>query len=122
MFLREKDKNNLIQIFNTLDMPVEVLAYGSRVNGNAHQCSDLDLVICTRNHSKIPADLFGKLRTQIQESNIPILVDLRDWAILPAFFRSNIEAGCELLYSNFNAFKIKEENHFILNEPKQDYH
>ena len=49
MLLREKDKQRLLQIFASVAVPFEVWAYGSRVNGRAHEGSDLDLVIRSPN-------------------------------------------------------------------------
>ena len=69
----------------------EVWAYGSRVDGTAHDTSDLDLVV------RHPADLavpqtppFWELKEALSESNLPLLIDLHDWARLPAAFRENI--------------------------------
>jgi hypothetical protein len=37
------------------------------------------------------------LKMAIRESNIPIMVELSDWAILPASFHKNIENQYEVL-------------------------
>ena len=71
----------------------EVWAYGSRVNGNGHEASDLDLVV------RQPADLkqetpqLGEMREAFIESNLPIRVEVVDWARLPASFHREIEQG-----------------------------
>lgn len=68
----------------------EVWAFGSRINGTGHEGSDLDVVV--RN----PADLkqgtkhYFELKEVIQESTLPILVELHDWAHLPALFHAEI--------------------------------
>ena len=100
MLLREKDRKALIAIFETADIPLQVWAYGSRVKGTAHSGSDLDLVIRTQNLEKIPIDTFVDLKEKITESNIPILVDLFDWARLPDSFHDNILKNHEVLFSN----------------------
>jgi predicted nucleotidyltransferase len=100
MLLRDKDRHSLIQIFKTSPVPITVWAYGSRVDGTAHEGSDLDLVIRTANLSPLPAEILADLKEQIRESTIPILVDLFDWARLPASFHRNIEAGYEVLFSS----------------------
>lgn len=89
----------MIAIFETVPIPIEVWAYGSRVNGKAHEGSDLDLVIRTPTLQKMPIDVFIDLKEKIEESNIPILVDLFDWARLPENFHRNIEQQHEVLYS-----------------------
>ncbi len=98
MLLREKDKQSLFRIFSTVEEPIEVWAYGSRVDGTAHEGSDLDLVIKTPDGKPLPWAVYSGLVEQIRESNIPILVELRDWARLPVYFHENIEALHEVLY------------------------
>ena len=102
MLLREKDKQTLIHLFSQLEDPVEVLAYGSRVNNTAHDGSDLDLVIRTKNNKPLTAKVYANLQEQITQSNIPILVELRDWNTLPESFHRQIEKQNEVLYSNNN--------------------
>ena len=100
MLLRQKDKQTLLQIFSAIVVPVEVWAYGSRVNGTAHEGSDLDLVIRSADLKSIPVDVYTELCEKIRDSNIPILVELRDWATLPQNFQSNIQKNYEVLYSS----------------------
>ena len=69
---------------------VEVWAYGSRVNGESHDGSDLDLVL--RGPALEPLDGgFFDLLEAIEKSNIPILVQAHDWASLPESFHREIE-------------------------------
>ena len=69
---------------------VEVWAYGSRVNGRSHDGSDLDLVL--RGPALEPLDGgFYDLLEAIEKSNIPILVQVHDWAMLPESFHREIE-------------------------------
>jgi len=102
MLLRNKDKERLIAIFETAPTPIEVWAYGSRVNGQAHEGSDLDLVIRTPDLQKLPMTIYLDLKEKIQDSNIPIVVELFDWARLPESFHKNIEANHERLFSSLN--------------------
>lgn len=100
MLLRNKDRDRLIQIFESVNTPFEVWAYGSRVTGGAHEGSDLDLVVRTPDLTKLPIEIFIRLKTSIQESNIPILVELFDWARIPTSFHRNILEHYEVLFSN----------------------
>lgn len=100
MLLRNKDKAALLEIFSSANTPVEVWAYGSRVNGSAHRGSDLDLVIRTPNLKPLSIDVLVELVEKIRESNIPILVELRDWARLPVSFHHNIEQQYEVLFKD----------------------
>ena len=69
---------------------VEVWAYGSRVNGESHEGSDLDLAL--RGPALEPLDGgFYDLLEAIEKSNIPILVQAHDWAMLPESFHREIE-------------------------------
>ncbi|MFP5040087.1 nucleotidyltransferase domain-containing protein [Parasediminibacterium sp. JCM 36343] len=102
MILRAKDKQRLIAIFNSVETPIEVWAYGSRVSGKAHEGSDLDLVMRTPSLQKMPIEVFVNVKEKIKESNIPIVVELFDWARLPESFHKNIEAQHEVLYSNLS--------------------
>jgi uncharacterized protein len=112
MLLRNKDKECLMTIFKTAPTSLEVWAYGSRVNGKAHEGSDLDLVIRTPDLDKLPLDIFLDLKEKIQESNIPIVVELFDWARLPESFHKNILAQHEVLFSNAT---------MMANEPTTEY-
>ncbi len=112
MILRNKDQETLLGIFSTTDISLEVWAYGSRVTGEAHEGSDLDLVIRSYNLQKLPLDVLQELKEKIQESNIPIVVELFDWARLPESFHGNINAQHEVLYSNLE---------MTVNEPQAEY-
>ena len=112
MLLREKYKQTLQQIFSAVDAPIEVLVYGSRVSGTAHDGSDLDLVIRSSDLKKLPIDFFMEVKEKITESNIPIVVELFDWARLPDSFHHNIEAKHEVLFSNLK---------MMVNEPSAEY-
>ena len=69
---------------------VEVWAYGSRVNSESHEGSDLDLAL--RGPALEPLDGgFYDLLEAIEKSNIPILVQAHDWAMLPESFHREIE-------------------------------
>lgn len=69
----------------------QVWAYGSRVSGGAHEGSDLDLVL--RNPPDLSVASAGRmdLIDALQESALPMLVDVHDWAHVPREFHSNIE-------------------------------
>ena len=67
----------------------EVWAYGSRVIGESHDGSDLDLVV--RGPELKPlGDGFFQLLEAIEKSNIPILLQAHDWARLPESFHAEI--------------------------------
>lgn len=112
MLIRDKDKQSLIEIFSSVEIPIEVWAYGSRVNGTAHSGSDLDLVVRSPDLEKLPVDVIKRLNEKIQFSNIPIVVELFDWARLPESFHQNINNQHEVLFSTIE---------IMVNEPPEQY-
>ena len=70
---------------------VDVWAYGSRVNGRSHDGSDLDLVLRGPGLEKIAVERLMDFEEAVRESDIPFLVEARDWARLPERFRREIE-------------------------------
>ena len=70
---------------------VEVWAYGSRVSGDSHDGSDLDLVLRAPGLEKVPMDPLCDLWEVLRDSTIPFLVEARDWARLPESFHGEIE-------------------------------
>lgn len=96
--LRPKDLRLLEQLMATYLPPsVAVWAYGSRVNGDAYEGSDLDLVLREAHLQEIPIAVFGRFRDALSESNLPILVDIHDWTRLPERFHERILARYEVL-------------------------
>ena len=70
---------------------VEVWAYGSRVTGRSHDGSDLDLVLRGPDTQQVPIDALQAFVEAMRDSNIPFLVEARDWARLPERFHREIE-------------------------------
>lgn len=69
----------------------EVWAHGSRVNGRSHDGSDLDLVLRGPNLAEIPTLQYAEFKEALDESTLPFLVDVHDWARLPESFHRQIE-------------------------------
>lgn len=70
---------------------VEVWAYGSRVSGRSHEGSDLDLVLRGSDLKRIPSGQLVALTEALEQSNVPIIVQIHDWARLPESFHREIE-------------------------------
>lgn len=79
------------QILATHLPDAEVIAYGSRVAGASHGGSDLDLAVRNRQDPSLPVHNLAEVRDAFSESNLPILVDILDWARIPESFREEIE-------------------------------
>ena len=73
----------------------EVRAFGSRATWTAWEYSDLDLAVV----SPEPLDwkTRSSLREAFQESDLPIRVDVVDWASLSDGFRRTIDGNCVVL-------------------------
>lgn len=71
----------------------EVWAYGSRVSGEHYEASDLDLVVRNPSDLKQVTDGIWDLQDALIASDIPIQVQVVDWARIPASFHAEIEAG-----------------------------
>lgn len=69
----------------------DVWAYGSRVTGGAFAASDVDLVLRRPAYLQTPCDRLFDLRDAFVESDLPVRVDVMDWARLPDAFRREIE-------------------------------
>ena len=65
-------------------------AYGSRVDGESHDGSDLDLVLRSPTLEPL-GDGYLDLIYALEQSSIPILVQAHDWARLPESFHREIE-------------------------------
>ena len=69
-------------------------------------------MIRSQNLKPIPIELYIELKKRIQESNIPIVVELFDWTRLPDNFHWNIEAQHEIVFSNIE---------MMAHEPEKEY-
>ncbi len=90
LYLRDKDKQRLLKLLADYLPNVTAWAYGSRVKVEAHEASDLDLVLRSTDLGRIPIDALEDFLQALNDSNIPILVEARDWARLPVSFHEEI--------------------------------
>ena len=66
----------------------EAWVYGSRITGNSHPGSDLDMVVfATPKQARAVSDL----RESFEESSLPFRVDLFVWDEVPESFREQIK-------------------------------
>ena len=91
MLLRDKDRKLIIDIAKEIfQTPIKLWAYGSRVNGEAHDMSDLDLVVISIDNKKIDIDELINFKEALRASNIPMLTQVMDWNRIPHSFHKNI--------------------------------
>jgi len=89
--LREKHRQALKILVQHYLPEIEVWAYGSRINGRSHDGSDLDLVLRSPDLMPIDNKKLHAFIEALRESNIPFLVEARDWATLPEDFQNEIK-------------------------------
>ena len=98
MLLREKDhKENIRLATESFTIPIKIWAYGSRVSGLAHEGSDLNLVVLPDGYQMIDLGELGMFKELLQESTIPILVQVLDWNRIPKSFQANVLKEYEVL-------------------------
>ena len=95
LFIKPQYLKMLTDIFDEYCPHAEVWAYGSRLNGRAHDGSDLDLAVVTMGDCDIT---IWELIEIIRESNIPFLVDMHDYNSLPEYFQTEIKRNYEIIY------------------------
>ena len=74
---------------------VSVWVFGSRINGEATDTSDLDLVI--KGKEKIPLNVYYALKDAFEYSDLPFRIDLLDWHRLGEEFQKLILQNYEPL-------------------------
>lgn len=73
----------------------EIRVFGSRVNATAKPYSDIDIALkCSH---PIDRKTMNRLKETLQESTLPIRVDMLDWHGISEEFRGVIEKGYEIL-------------------------
>ena len=96
--LRERDRAAIIQIAESvLPQGVEVWVYGSRIKGRSHEASDLDLIIKAPKGGLLSSEALTAFRCALQNSVLPILVQVLDCDMVPDYFKEGIEADHVLL-------------------------
>jgi predicted nucleotidyltransferase len=90
-------RDQVIAILSGVAPGIEVWAYGSRVTGEAFEASDLDLVLRNPNHPELETGQRRVLREAFVDSDLPIHVDLVEWAMIPEAFRHEIERAYVIL-------------------------
>lgn len=91
IFIEQRFLDELKSIFKTVAPASEILAYGSRVDGTAHEGSDLDLALVGE------GDL-AKLKSALEESNIPFLIDVVKFEDVPESFQKQILKNYVVIY------------------------
>ncbi len=101
---------------------LEVRAFGSRARWTAKEHSDLDLVIMS--DTPLPLETLARLEEDFSESDLPLRVDVVDWASLDDNFRRIIEQGYEVIQKAGGRWgmgsgwkKLPFDNAVVINPP-----
>jgi len=74
--------------------PVRIFLFGSRARGDAAPFSDIDIALWAA--APLPRELLGRLRETLEESTVPVRVDLVDLRLAdPAFRRAVLAHAVE---------------------------
>lgn len=92
----------LRKIFEEYCPKAEIWAYGSRVHGDSHDGSDLDMTVKSFND---PTKKLWELKKLLDDSNIPFLMDISEFDKLPDYFQEEIKKNYVIL---FPADKVPE--------------
>lgn len=86
--IKEEYLKELKDIFNNYCPNAEIWAYGSRIKNDCHSGSDLDLVV--KNFNDGTKNII-ELRTLLNSSDIPFLIDINEFDKLPSYFQEEIK-------------------------------
>ena len=96
--LRDKERGAIIALAGKVFSPgTELWAYGSRVKGGNHEGSDLDLAVRAPQQQEMLPGQLSDFKTALQESTIPILVQVLSWQHMPESFKAGILQDHEVL-------------------------
>ena len=87
LFIKPEHLKMLKDIFASYCPEAEIWAYGSRLTGDAHEGSDLDLAV--KDFHRKNANL-SELKSLLTDSNIPFIVDIHEFDKLPKSFQDEI--------------------------------
>ena len=96
LILKDEYLKILTDIFSSYCPDAEIWAYGSRVNGDCHDASDLDLVVKSFNNKECN---IAHLKELINNSNIPILTDILLFDNINKFMQDEILKKYVVIYS-----------------------
>lgn len=97
IFIKTYQQKILTDIFDEYCPNAEIWAYGSRVGGDAHSGSDLDLTIKSFNDENCS---IVELRRRITDSDIPFFVDINMFDSLPDSFKQEVMKNYVVFYKN----------------------
>lgn len=96
LFLKDKHLEIIKNIFCEICPNSTVYAYGSRINGSAHEGSDLDLAVVRGDGDANVSELVEA----VKESDLPFLVDIFELKALPETFQQEVLKNNIVIFGN----------------------
>ena len=93
--LKQEYLDELHKVFQIYCPKAEIWAYGSRINGDSHSGSDLDLTVKSFNEDK---KYLSDLKDLLNDSDIPFLIDITEYEKLPISFQEEIKKSYIKIY------------------------
>jgi len=87
LFIKPEHLQMLLDVFNSYCPEAEIWVYGSRINGTAHEGSDIDIVV--KDFHSDDKYLY-ELKELLNDSDIPFLMDIHEFKYLPESFQKEI--------------------------------
>ncbi len=95
LFIKQEHLDMLMAIFMQYCPDAVIWAYGSRLGGDAHDGSDLDLAVKTFGDKKCT---LAELKALLNNSNIPFLIDILEFDKIPEAFQKEIKKNYIVIY------------------------
>ena len=88
MRLSETEKSAIVDSISESDPSAKIYLFGSRATSQHAKHSDIDVAIDAKN--KLPRAILGKIKDEIEESTIPLFVDIVDFNNAPEDLKNQI--------------------------------
>jgi len=88
MALKEKYKQELLAIITKYLPQCKVYLFGSRALNKEHAGSDIDIAL--DNKEKISHDIISKISIDIEDTHIPMEIDIVDFQVAPEELKKDI--------------------------------
>lgn len=95
IYLDEKQIKIVKEILKKNVPSRKIVVFGSRAKGAIKPFSDLDL--CIMGDEPLSFEKLGNLREDFSNSDLPIKVDIVEWASITSEFREIVKADCETI-------------------------
>lgn len=106
LLLNQRDMSEVCRVLTLWVPQYTVWAFGSRVSGSVKSYSDLDLAILT--DQPLTLECMASIKDAFDESDLPIRVDVVDWAAATAAFREIIAQNYVVIQQGGAANRQKE--------------